>query len=90
MCNFEQTGQGDTQRLNVPFTLWIIECSKFLNSSSVMSEASCVVPFINVLQLEQHPEETKLKVAPLGVGMRVTQTSILFRGPVQKISPLGK
>lgn len=83
MCNFKRTGQGDMQRRDVLYASWIIECSKFLNSSSVMSEAHYTVWFMNGFELEQHPEETKLKVAPFW-GM-ANHTSIILKGPDQDL-----
>lgn len=65
-CTCIHVCQGDMQRQSVLFTLFIIECSKFLNSSTVMKKPRSVVPSTSLFELEQHPEGTRLKQAPVG------------------------
>lgn len=54
------------QRQSVLFTLYIIECSKFLNSNTVMKEPHSAVPSRSLFELEQDPEGTKLIQSPVG------------------------
>lgn len=53
-------------KASVLFPLYIIECSKFLNSSAVMKKPCSVASSRILFELEQHPEGTRLKPAPAG------------------------
>lgn len=65
-CTCSHVCQGDMQRQSDLFTRFIIECSKFLNSRTVIKTPHSAGPSSSRFELEQHPEGNSLELRPVG------------------------
>lgn len=65
-CTCSHVCQGDMQRQSDLFTRFIIECSTFLNSRTVMKTPHSAGVSTSRFKLEQHPEGNSLKQCPAG------------------------
>lgn len=65
-CTCSHVCQGDMQRQSDLFTRFIIECSKCLNSRTVIKTPHSAGPSTSRFELEQPPEGNSLKRCPVG------------------------